>query len=406
MKIVTVGTGMAATEFVSILRKNGNRDQITMISPEKFAPYSPCSMPFYLAGEPLETVFWQGADFYEKNETDTLLGESVVSVDTDKQTVTTDAGTTLEYDKLFYSTGSKSWYPKPEMLDTVGVFGFKTLTDLMEIDEYISKNNCKNAVVFGGGFIGVDAALSLWHKGLDVSIVHRNNRLLSQMTDVEGGQFATAAIERKTGIKVFLKNVVEEVKADAGEIKRVRLTDGTEIETDLLIVTVGVSPNSEALTGSDSGVSVCDELKYCENVYCAGDVAVTKHMVTGQEGIYATYPNARSQARNAALSILFGDEAYHGSVNTNVLKKHIDFPIIAAGTFEGEEVTYCDENIYRRLYLKDGRLNGYQIIGDTLMSGYIYNLYISQSYLTDDFFSSFKNNDSKYYYRKLAGQCS
>ncbi|WP_022851119.1 NAD(P)/FAD-dependent oxidoreductase [Limisalsivibrio acetivorans] len=403
MRIVTVGTGMAATEFVSTLREEGSRDEVLMITPERFAPYSPCSMPFFLAGEPLETVYWKGEDFFENHGTEALLGESVTEIDTTKQTLLTSGGRSIGYDKLFFSTGSKSWYPKPDMLEYVGVFGFKSLTDLTEIDSYIREQGCKRAVVFGGGFIGVDAALSLWHRGLDVTIVHRNNRLLSQMTDEEGGKFATAKIEEKTGISVKLKNVVEEVKDNAGQVKSVVLTDGTEIDTDLLIITVGVSPNSEALTGDDGGVSVDECLRYSSNVYCAGDVALTSHMVTGEQKIYATYPNARSQARNAALSIMYGDEAFEGSVNTNVLKKHIDFPIIAAGLFEGENCTYSDAEVFRRLYLKDGKIHGYQIVGDTLLSGYVYNLYISQTELNDDFLDAFMRNDNKYYYKMITG---
>jgi len=406
MKIVTVGTGMAAAEFVSTMREQGSRDHITMISPEKFAPYSPCSMPFYLAGEPLETVYWKGENFYTSKEIDTVLGESVISVDTDKQVLITDADRKIEYDRLLFSTGSKSWYPKPEMLNLEGVFGFKTLTDLTDIDRYIKENNCKKAVVFGGGFIGVDAALSMWHRGLDITVIHRNNRLLSQMTDEDGGKFATRRIHDKTGISIILKNVVESVGDNAGQIKSVTLTNGTVVETDLLVITVGVSPNSEAITGEDRGVSGDEYLKCADNVYCAGDVANTTHIVTGEKSIYATYPNARAQARNAALSIMYGDEPYCGSVNTNVLKKHIDFPIIAAGLFEGEMHTYSDDESYRRVYIKDGKLNGYQIIGDTVMSGYIYNLYLSQAVLTDDFYKSFLRNDQLLYYRKVMGKCS
>jgi len=93
------------------------------------------------------------------------------------------------------------------MLEIKGVFGFKTLTDLVHIDEYIKKEHCKRAVVFGGGFIGTDAALSMWHRGLDITLVHRNNRLLSQMTDEDGGKFATRRIHEKTGIDIRLKTL-------------------------------------------------------------------------------------------------------------------------------------------------------------------------------------------------------
>jgi len=94
----------------------------------------------------------------------------------------------------------------------------------------------------------------------------------------------------------------------------------------------------------------------------------------------------------------FSKEPYHGSINTNVLKKHIDFPIISAGVFEGEVYTYSDDKYFRRIYLKDGKINGYQIVGDTLMSGYVYNLYVSRKIIPKDFLKAFSSNDNKYYY--------
>ncbi|MGE4266769.1 MAG: NAD(P)/FAD-dependent oxidoreductase [Deferribacterales bacterium] len=401
MKIVTVGTGMAATEFVSTLREQGSRDEIIMISPEDLPPYSPCSMPFFLAGEPLDTVYWKGADFYQKYGAQTVLGESATEIDPDSQVLTTDKGRKIEYDRLFFSSGSKSWYPDPSMLSARGVFGFKTLTDLLEIDAYLKEENCGNAVVFGGGFIGVDAALCLHHRGLDVTLVHRNNRVLSQMTDNDGGIFATELIKRRTGVKIILKNVVERINTDNGQLTGVVLTDGTEIDTRLLILSVGVSPNSESLTGKDSGVTVDGFLKYSGNIFAAGDVAVTKHKVTGENKIYGTYPNARAQAKNCALGLIHGEAEYEGSINTNVLKKHIDFSIIAAGIYEGEQLTFTGGDIFRRIYLKDGKINGYQIVGDTLLSGYIYGLYVSQKTVSEDFLKAFGKNDSTHYYRSL-----
>jgi len=398
MKIVTAGTGMAASEFVETLRRHGSKDDITMISPETFPPYSPCSMPFFLAGEPIETVYWKGIDFYKRYGINPILDESIVKVDTTRQEIETNKGRKIPYDKLLFATGSKSWFPAPEMLEIKGVFGFKTLTDLVHIDEYIKKEHCKRAVVFGGGFIGTDAALSMWHRGLDITLVHRNNRLLSQMTDEDGGKFATRRIHEKTGIDIRLKNIVERVESDNGKIKSVVLTDGSVIETDILVISIGVSPNSEPIKNNDKGVETDCFLQYAENVYVAGDVALTDHMVTGKKGIYATYPNARNQARNAAWNILFSKEPYHGSINTNVLKKHIDFPIISAGIFEGEVYTYSDDKYFRRIYLKDGKINGYQIVGDTLMSGYVYNLYISRKTIPKDFLKAFSSNDNKYYY--------
>jgi nitrite reductase (NADH) large subunit len=313
------------------------------------------------------------------------------------------SGRNASYDRLFFASGARSWYPRPEWLETTGVFGFKTLTDMVAIDRYVSENNIKKAVVFGGGFIGVDAALALWHRGLEITLVHRNTRLLSQMTDEDGGRFATAKLAAKTGIDIRLKTTVNEIVTNGGQLKAVELANGERIETALLIVSIGVSPNSEALCGNDKGVASNDQMLADPDIYTAGDVAVTRHAVTGEQGIFATYPNAMQQARIAARHLVHGDGSFGGSINTNVLKKHIDFPIVSAGRFEGEPYTWQQGDIWRRVYLQDGMINGYLIIGDTRISGFIYHLYLSRKRVDRNIGTIISEPRHDSYYRGVLG---
>jgi NAD(P)H-nitrite reductase large subunit len=392
MKVVTVGTGMAAAEFVQQLRTGGFSGEIVMCSDEEFAPYSPCVIPFY-----------KGADFYERYRVTPRLSDAVVEVDAEKRVLRTAAGRIEEYDRLFYATGARSWHPKPEWLETEGVFGFKTLGDMVAIDRYVREHGVTTAVVFGGGFIGVDAALALRHRGIDVTLVHRNTRLLSQMTDEEGGIFATEKLGEKTGIDVRLKRTVSEILTENGQLKGVRFSDDTTMETRMLIVSIGVSPNSEQLSGDDKGVPVDGQMLAEAGIYTAGDVALTRHAVTGATGIYATYPNAMQQARIAARHLLHGDGIYQGSLNSNVLRKHIDFPIISAGSFEGEPITWQRGDIWRRVYLKNGMINGYLLIGDTRISGYIYQLYLSRQRVDRTIREIISSPRHDAYYRQMLG---
>ncbi|MDK2848671.1 MAG: nitrite reductase large subunit, partial [Desulfuromonadales bacterium] len=107
------------------------------------------------------------------------------------------------------------------------------------------------------------------------------------------------------------------------------------------------------------------------------------------------------QARVAAANVLGSREVYPGSLNANVLRKHIDFPVISAGQFEGEPVTFTDGRLFRRVYLRDGRINGYILAGDTRLSGYIYNLYVSREAVTGKIAAILSDTRGESYYRSL-----
>ncbi len=401
MKVVTVGAGVAAAEFVETLRAEGFDGEIVMISAEGFPPYSPCVMPFFLAGDPLEAVYWKGADFYERLGVRTRLGDPVVAVEDGR--VRTASGAVETFDRLLYAPGARDRYPEPAWLRIHGVFGFKTLSDLAAIDRYIREGAVRRAVVFGGGFIGTDAALALRHRGLQVTVVHRNNRLLSRMTDEDGGKFATRLLVRRTGIEVRLETRVTGVNASGGALVSVDLTDGTRIETPLLIVATGVLPNSEPLTGADRGVAVDEALRFDPRVYAAGDVALTPHAVDGVPGLYALFPNALEQARTAARHLVRGQGAYPGSVNANVLRKHVDFPVVSAGRLEGEPLTWQDDERFRRVYLKDGRINGYMLVGDMAAAGYLHRLYLEQAEAAAEVPGLLSDTTGVSYYRRAVG---
>jgi len=381
MKIVTAGTGMAAAEFVEQLRLEGFDGEIVMYGDEDYPPYSPCVIPFFLAGEPLDTVFWKGKDFYEKYRVTARLGEPVMEVDPERRIIHAADGKSESYDHLFFATGSHSRYPRPEWLATHGVFGFKNLTDMVAIDRYITEQHVTSAVVFGGGFIGVDAALALKARGLHVSLVHRNTRLLSQMTDEEGGQFATGRLAEKTGMDIRLLTTVEKISHTNGQLTSVRLSNGQEITTPLLILSVGVTPNSAPLWGDDQGVIVNEQMLADPCIYTAGDVAVTRHAVNGEPGIYANYPNAMRQARSAAR---------HPAPRRRQLRRFLQhhraaeayrfFRVISAGSFTGRGgYLAAGAMVWRRVYLVDGMINGYIVIGDARISGYLYQHYLART---------------------------
>ena len=401
MKVVTVGTGMAAAEFVQQLRLGGFDGDIVMCSAETHAPYSPCVIPYLLAGEPADNVFWKGRDFYRRYRVTARLGDPVVEIDRHHTRLRTAQGRVEPYDRLFFAPGSHSWSPCRDWLDVAGVFGFKTLSDMQAIDGHIRTQGVQRAVVIGGGFIGLDAALALRHRGLQVSLVHCHERLLERMTDVDGGRFATEQLAQRSGIDLYLSSEVATVTARNGQACGVRLRNGRDIDAALVIVATGFVPNSAPLTGAEQGIAVGDDLLAEARILAAGDVAVTRHALDGPAGLYATAPNAIAQARVAAAYVLGGQARYAGSLNANVLRKHLDFPIVSAGRFEGEAVTFRNQRLFRRVYLQEGRIHGYILIGDTRLAGYIYNLYLTREPVAAAIGGVLADTRGESYYRSM-----
>lgn len=401
MKIVTIGTGMAAAECVEQLRLGGFSGEIVMFGEEPFAPYSPCVIPYLLAGEPPDNVYWKGQDFYQRYGVRPYLGEKVVEVEGEQGRLRTASGRIENYDRLLFAAGSRSSFPNLKWLDVSGVFGFKTLSDMQAIDGYIKEQEVRHAVVLGGGFIGIDAALALRHRGLQVSLVHSQPRLLERMTDADSEKFARGKLAERSGIDFHMQSEIENLDERNGQLHGVRLKNGAVIHTSLLIVATGFVPNSQLLTGEDKGVAIGEDLLADPRIFVAGDVAVTGHAINGPQGLYATAPNAIAQARVVAENLLGGNQRYSGSLNSNVLRKHIDFPIISAGLFEGETVTFANENLFRRVYMLDGRINGYILVGNTRLSGYIYNLYVSREKVADKIQRILADTRGDSYYRSL-----
>ncbi len=148
-------------------------------------------------------------------------------------------------------------------------------------------------------------------------------------------------------------------------------------------------------------MEVGTELLTERGIYAAGDVALTRHLVSDVPSLYATYPNAQQQARVAARHLVHGSGHYDGSLNTNVLQKHIDFPIISVGVFEGEPVTWRQGDLFRRAYLQAGRINGYILIGDTRNAGHIHHLYVTREPVTHNIAEFLADRRGVSHYRNL-----
>lgn len=369
MKTVIVGAGPAGVTVAETLRQYNDRVEIVMLSSEPFPPYAPPAMiEYFLTGR--ETHFWKGKDLPERLGLDYRAGIQVVAVLPEQHTLRLADGGTLAYDRLVIATGSRLYAPVLGA-DKPGVYNFKSLSAAEELVQQVREGRAHSALIVGAGFIGVEIALLLRNLGLAVTQVEMTDRVMPRMLDPETAGIALGMMrERGIGVRLNTKALafLGEPRAEA-----VELESGETLAADLLVAATGVKPHIEFLEGSgvetDWGVLVDDYLRTnVPDVYAAGDVAETVDRITGERYVHAIFPNAVGQGRIVAHNLLSWDVPYEGADSMNSLK-HLGLPIIAVGRMGGEELRVQRDGTLRKLYLRDGRIVGFRLVGDISAAG-------------------------------------
>lgn len=312
-ELVIAGGGLAAARAIRSYREAGGEGRITLVAEEATLPYHrPALSKKYLRGEKTETPYVEDEAFYGEHNVDVLLETRVVAVDPAARAVTLDDGGRLGYEQLLLVTGARPRrLPVPGgggELD--GVFGLRTVADSAAIRDAARVG--KQAVVVGGGFIGMEAAASLRRLGLEVTLVHLGRGLFDQLGSAELSE-QLAALYRGHGVELLLEHEVAGFDGDGdgdGVLAAVKTRNGLRIPADLAVVGVGVVPNVDFLAGSgiavDDGIVVNARFETsAPGVYAAGDVACFFDPLYGRHRRIEHWSNA-SYAGGEAGRILAG----------------------------------------------------------------------------------------------------
>ena len=387
MKYVIIGSGGAGVSAVETIRDIDKDSEIIMISKENTPPYSPCLFPYYLKDKSMKnSLFWKGEDFYEKADVNAILGSPVNKIDTDGKKVILESGERVDYDKLLIAAGGEVVYPPIKGFNLEGVFTFKTLSDAENIHRWLEKNNVKNCVVIGGGFIGLDAAEALEERGLNVTVIELLDRLLPRMLDKEMGDIIVSILEEH-GIKVFLKSRVSEItgKGIFGKkrIRGVKLADGKFIPADIVIIATGVRPNLRLVKESgikvNRGILVNEYLETSvKDVFAAGDIAESLNIVSGVYEPIMLWPNALLEGSIAGYNMLGYKIRYYGSDNQTIIKIY-DIPVVSDGIQKGSEIKYFGDKVYKKMFIQDNHIKGYILI-NTIENAGVYHTLMNKKY--------------------------
>lgn len=360
-RYVIVGNGIAGVTAAQVVAGAEPGADIHLYAAEPYPYYRRPQLPDYIAGAVTEAdITYRPPDWYERQGIHVHLGSPVVELDVSCGRVRLVDGLLAPYDRLLLTTGGWAWVPPIEGADRPGVFTLRTLDDARAIRAYA--RSVKEAVVIGGGLLGLETARALRALHLEVRVVEFGGHLMPRQLDREGAAVLQGILEQM-GIRVFTGAVTEAILGNGG-VRSVRLKDGQELPAGMVVCSTGVRPDTalaeRAGVTVQRGVVVDAHLRTsAEEVYAAGDVAEAGGVV------YGIIPAAVEQARVAGANLVTpGSAVYSGTLPATTLKVvGADLTSLGECTAEGEgllQLRYAQPQTgrYRMLALRQGRVVG------------------------------------------------
>ncbi|MDE7398734.1 MAG: FAD-dependent oxidoreductase [Oscillospiraceae bacterium] len=366
MNYVIIGNSAAAVGTISGIREIDPNGKITVISDEKYHTYSRPLISYWLQGKVTDkNIYYRDPDFYEKNGVETVFGKKVTKINTENKSVVLDDGISVPYDKLMVATGSKPFVPPMNGLDKVHYHTFMSYDSVKAIRSEIKPN--MKVLIIGAGLIGLKAAEALSAYNAQITVVDMADRILPSILDVRAGVMMQKHIE-KQGVRFILGTSADELTEHSAKLK-----NGVTVDFDMLIIAVGVRPNTELVSDAGGKVErgiVTDNTQKTtiDDVYAAGDCTVSHDASSDSDKILALLPNAYMQGEVAGRNMAGRENHYVNAIPMNAIG-FFGLHIITAGSYDGEEFIDETENTYKKLVFRDNTLKGYILMGDVKRAG-------------------------------------
>jgi nitrite reductase (NADH) large subunit len=376
-KLVLVGNGMAGMRTLEeLLKLAPDQYDITVFGAEPYGNYNRILLSPVLAGEKtVQDIMLNDDAWYTRRGITFCKGLKIASIDRQRRRVCSEGGEEACYDRLVLATGSQSRFLPVPGLGLEGVVGFRDVGDV----EYMLRisQGYRNAVVIGGGLLGLEAANGLTKRGMSVTVVHHSAYLMNRQLDKPAADLLKRAME-DIGIKFRLK---AETKALLGEtrVRSVRLGDGEELAADLVVMAVGIQPNISLAQNAniycEQGIVVDDTLQtFDPRIYAVGECVQHRKQLFGL--VAPVFEQAKVCANHLAE---FGIARYEGSATSTKLKV-TGIDLFSAGQFQShegcEELIYEDtaQGVYKKLVIRENRIQGTVLYGDILDGAWYFRL--------------------------------
>jgi 3-phenylpropionate/trans-cinnamate dioxygenase ferredoxin reductase subunit len=312
--IIVIGAGHAGAQLVESLRSGGFDGKLIMIGDEAHRPYDrpSTSKELLSGGIELDRIFLKRQQFYADKAIDLRLGATATAIDAAKRTVALSTGEVLSYDKLVIATGARARLLRVPGADLDGVFYLRSLADSQAISARLGPG--KRLAIVGGGYVGLEVAASAIKLGCKVTVIEALERLLARVAGTEVADFY-ADVHRAAGVDFHFGVIIERFVGE-GSVKFVRLTDGTEIPADVVVVGIGAIPNTELAAAAglavENGIVVDDCGRTTDPaIFAAGDATNHPNALLGTRLRLESVPAAMGQARAVSSAILGNPKPFH-----------------------------------------------------------------------------------------------
>jgi nitrite reductase (NADH) large subunit len=366
VSVVVLGNGIAGVTAADFVRRGHPDCEIHLVGQESHVLYNRMGISRLVYGRSaMQGLYLLPEEWYDEHGVTAWLNTVATRIDVATKQVSLGTGERIPYDRLVIATGSSSAYPPFDRPDRPGSFVLRSATDAIGVRAYVQQHACRDAVVSGGGLLGLEAAHALHELGLRVTVLERGTRLLSKQID-EAASALVHAHFAGIGMHVLYRGEAAGLAGD-DRVTGVTLADGRELRCDVYVAAVGIRPNVDLASAAGvtvgRGVVVDDRMETdVPGVFAVGDVAEHGGRVLG------LWPIAAKQGEVAAVNALGGDERLVAEVPATILKG-VDLDLFSVGRFEaepGDEVLSdqrSDEPSYRKLVVSDGRAVGAIVLG-------------------------------------------
>ena len=376
-KLVLIGNGMAGMRTIEeLLKLDDSLYAITVIGAEPHGNYNRIMLSPVLCGEmPFDETLLNRPEWYAEHGIELIAGCKATGIDRPRREVTLADGRRIPYDRLLIATGSRPFILPVPGHELPGVLGFR---DIADVEQMLAvADNYRQAVVIGGGLLGLEAAVGLSKRGMTVRVVHLAETLMERQLDPAAGALLQQELEGR-GIE-FLMGASTQALIGEQRVQGLVLQDGREIAADLVVMAAGIRPDTalaaEAGIHCERGIVVSDTMQtFDPRIYAVGECAQHRGQTYGL--VAPLFEQGKVCANHLAR---LGYGRYQGSVTSTKLKvSGVD--VFSAGDYgddpQSESIVYRDPGIgvYKKVVLKDNRIQGAVLYGDTLDGAWYFQL--------------------------------